>query len=104
MRLAIDDFGTGFSSLSYLRKFPLDALKIDKSFVDDLTTSPEDAVIVASVVNLAHALGLEVVAEGVEDENQLAALEATACDLFQGFLFSAALGPSEFADMATATS
>ena len=104
VRLAIDDFGTGFSSLSYLRKFPLDALKIDKSFVDDLTTSPEDAVIVASVVNLAHALGLEVVAEGVEDENQLAALEATACDLFQGFLFSAALGPSEFADMATATS
>ncbi|MGO9559259.1 MAG: putative bifunctional diguanylate cyclase/phosphodiesterase [Acidimicrobiales bacterium] len=102
VRLAIDDFGTGFSSLSYLRKFPLDCLKIDKSFVDDLTTSPEDAVIVASVVSLAHALGLEVVAEGVEDENQLAALEATACDMFQGFLYSPALEPAEFVERATA--
>jgi diguanylate cyclase (GGDEF)-like protein len=104
VRLAIDDFGAGFSSLSYLRKFPLDCLKIDKSFVDDLTTSPEDAVIVASVVNLAHALGLEVVAEGVEDENQLAALEATACDMFQGFLYSAALEPGEFVERAMAES
>jgi diguanylate cyclase (GGDEF)-like protein len=102
VRLAIDDFGTGFSSLSYLKRFPLDSLKIDKSFVDDITTSPEDAVIVASVVNLAHALGLEVVAEGVEDENQLAALEATACDLFQGFLCAPALGPSEFVERAVA--
>jgi diguanylate cyclase (GGDEF)-like protein len=104
VRLAIDDFGTGFSSLSYLRKFPLDALKIDKSFVEDLTTSPEDAVIVASVVNLAHALGLEVVAEGVEDENQLAALEATGCDLFQGFLYSPALEISEFEERVAADS
>ncbi len=101
VKLAIDDFGTGFSSLSYLRKFPLDALKIDKSFVDDLTTSAEDAVIVASIVNLAHALGLEVIAEGVEDENQLAALEATACDYFQGFLYSPALGPAEFVERAS---
>lgn len=104
VRLAVDDFGTGFSSLSYLRKFPLDALKIDKSFVEDLTTSAEDAVIVASIVNLAHALGLEVVAEGVEDENQLAALEATGCDLFQGFLYSPALEMSEFEERAAADS
>lgn len=97
VRLAIDDFGTGFSSLSYLRKFPLDALKIDKSFVDDLTTSPEDALIVASVVNLAHALGLEVIAEGVESENQLAALRATSCDLFQGFLYAPALDTAALA-------
>ncbi len=102
VRLAIDDFGTGFSSLSYLRRFPLDAIKIDKSFVDELTTSPEDAVIVASVVNLAHALGLEVVAEGVESENQLAALEATACDMYQGFLCAPALGPAEFIERAVA--
>ncbi|HLI44432.1 MAG TPA: bifunctional diguanylate cyclase/phosphodiesterase [Acidimicrobiales bacterium] len=98
VRLAVDDFGTGFSSLSYLRKFPLDGLKIDKSFIDELTTSPEDAVIVASVVDLAHALGLEVVAEGVEEENQIPALEATGCDMFQGWLYSPPVGPSEFVE------
>jgi diguanylate cyclase (GGDEF)-like protein len=102
VRLAIDDFGTGFSSLSYLRKFPLDALKIDKSFVDDITTSPEDAVIVASIVGLAHALGLEVIAEGVETENQLAALAATSCDLFQGFLYAPALTATELVERAVA--
>ena len=95
VRLSVDDFGTGFSSLSYLRRFPLDGLKIDRSFIVELASSPDDAVIVAMIVSLAHALGLEVIAEGVETENQLAALEATGCDQFQGFLTSHALSVSD---------
>jgi len=96
VRLAVDDFGTGFSSLSYLRRFPLDVLKVDKSFVDELVTSQEDSVIVGAVVNLAHTLGLEVVAEGVESSNQLSALESLGCDHYQGFLFSPALPALDF--------
>jgi diguanylate cyclase (GGDEF)-like protein/PAS domain S-box-containing protein len=86
--LAIDDFGTGYSSLSHLQRFPLDILKIDKSFVDELGVDGGGAEIVAAVVNLAHALGLQVIAEGVETERQLDELLRLECDFAQGYLFS----------------
>ena len=86
--LALDDFGTGYSSLSYLQRFPLDIVKVDRMFVEQLGRGTGGDEIVASVVQLAHALGLEVVAEGVETEHQLELLGSLECDLAQGFLFS----------------
>ncbi|WJW76270.1 EAL domain-containing protein [Thiohalobacter sp. IOR34] len=85
VRLAIDDFGTGYSSLSYLKKLPIDSLKIDLSFVRNMLDDDQDAVIVNSTVNLAHNLGLQVVAEGVEDRETLDVLAAIRCDQVQGF-------------------
>jgi len=93
--LAIDDFGTGYSSLSYLQHFPLDLLKVDRSFVAELGISDEADQIVAAVVKLAHALGLQVVAEGVETSEQLELLRSFECDLAQGFLFSQPLPADE---------
>jgi diguanylate cyclase (GGDEF)-like protein/PAS domain S-box-containing protein len=87
IRLAIDDFGTGFSSLAHLRRFPVDVLKIDGTFVAGLGHEPQDASIAAAVISLAHALGLDTVAEGIETEEQLTILRSLGCDLGQGYLF-----------------
>jgi diguanylate cyclase (GGDEF)-like protein/PAS domain S-box-containing protein len=93
--LSLDDFGTGWSSLSYLRRFPLDRIKIDRSFVRDLTTHSSTAAIVHSILGLAHSLGLDCVAEGVETREQLSHLEGELCSEFQGFLFSEAVPAEE---------
>jgi EAL domain-containing protein (putative c-di-GMP-specific phosphodiesterase class I) len=96
IKLAIDDFGTGYSSLSYLKRLPVDLLKIDGSFVDGLGRDPEDRSIVSAVIDLAHTLGLQVVAEGVEIADQLAHLRETGYELAQENYFSKPL-PGEAA-------
>jgi EAL domain-containing protein (putative c-di-GMP-specific phosphodiesterase class I) len=88
IHLSIDDFGTGYSSLSYLRQLPAEELKIDRSFVLDVATSTDARAIVDAVVRLAHALGLKVVAEGVETEQQCEILLQLGCDELQGFMFA----------------
>jgi len=93
--VSIDDFRTGYSGMSYLRRFPIDKLKIDRSFIKDLTTNPDAAAIVQAIISLAHSLRLKVVAEGVETAEQLQQLRALGCDQFQGFYRSAAVRPAE---------
>ncbi len=88
LTLSIDDFGTGYSSLAYLKLFPIRTLKIDRSFVKDIETDPSDADICDVTVLLAHKLGLEVVAEGVETEAQLKFLRSIGCEKIQGYLIS----------------
>jgi diguanylate cyclase (GGDEF)-like protein/PAS domain S-box-containing protein len=97
--LSLDDFGTGYSSLNYLRRFPVDSLKIDRSFIRDVATDPSGASVVTSVIDIAHNLGLTAVAEGVETREQLAYLIGCGCDMFQGFLFSKPLPVEEFRDL-----
>lgn len=93
VRLSIDDFGTGYSSLSYLKRLPLHSLKIDRSFVSDMLQDEQDLIIVRSTINLAHSLGLDVVAEGVEDRATAEALRALDCDFAQGFYYNRPVPP-----------
>jgi diguanylate cyclase (GGDEF)-like protein/PAS domain S-box-containing protein len=97
VKLALDDFGTGYSSLSHLRHFPIDILKIDQSFVHELTTDSDASGIVSAVIGMGKNLGMQVVAEGVESHEQLTCLQQLACPQGQGFYFSEPLGPAEFA-------
>lgn len=95
IRLSIDDFGTGYSSLAALKRFPIHTLKIDKSFVKEVTSSPSDAAIATSIINLAHTLGLTVIAEGIETHPQLDFLLEKGCEIGQGYLFSRPLPAGE---------
>jgi EAL domain-containing protein (putative c-di-GMP-specific phosphodiesterase class I) len=88
VRIAIDDFGTGFSSLGQLRRFPVDVLKVDRSFVQGVEHDAKDAAITANLASLAHALGLVAIAEGVESEGQMVSVRELGCDVAQGFLFA----------------
>ena len=96
VRFAIDDFGTGYSNLAYLRRFPISSIKIDRSFVSDMSHSEHDRAIVSAILSLARELDLSVVAEGVEDEGQLELLVERGCEYIQGWLFAKALPPDEF--------
>ena len=99
VQLAVDDFGTGYSSLNYLAKFPIQYLKIDQSFIRDLTRDPNMASIVSAIIALAHSLRLQVIAEGIETQDQYNYLEKLDCDLFQGYLISVPLPPEQFAEL-----
>ncbi|WP_152593773.1 EAL domain-containing protein [Thalassotalea sp. ND16A] len=96
IHLSLDDFGTGYSSLAYLKKFPLNTLKIDKAFVDDIEISEEGRNMVATIVTIAHNLGMDVVAEGVETESQLTYLKEVNCEQMQGYLYSRPLAEEDF--------
>ena len=96
LQIAIDDFGTGYSSLSYLNRFPIDRLKIDRSFVADIATNEDDRVLVSLVAEMGRKLGLNVIAEGVEDDTQKNLLIGMGCDAIQGFLFGLPVPLDEF--------
>ncbi|HEX8643309.1 MAG TPA: bifunctional diguanylate cyclase/phosphodiesterase [Allosphingosinicella sp.] len=102
LRVAIDDFGTGYSSLAYLKALPLDYLKLDKRFSEDIAGSPRDRVVVRGVIDMARSLGLSVVAEGVETEEQLGLLAQEGCNLYQGFLCSPPVTGADLVEMVSA--
>jgi EAL domain-containing protein (putative c-di-GMP-specific phosphodiesterase class I) len=96
IKIAIDDFGTGYSSLSYPKRFPFDAIKIDKSFIRDIADDRQNAAITIAIIQMAHYMNMTVIAEGVENESELAFLCAHECDEIQGYFFSPALPRAEF--------
>lgn len=98
VRLSVDDFGTGYSALGYLKSYPFDTLKIDKSFVQDVMKEAEDAALVKAIITMAHSLGLKVIAEGVEEREQLTFLENNDCDYAQGYFFSRPIPADDFSN------
>ncbi len=96
VRLSVDDFGTGYSALSYLKSYPFDSLKVDRAFVKDVMTESEDAALVTAIITMAHSLGLSVIAEGVEDTQQLHFLRTKGCDFAQGYFYSRPVPADEF--------
>lgn len=101
--LSIDDFGTGYSALGYLKRYPFDTLKIDRSFVQEVNSNPEDAALANAIIAMAHGLGLKVIAEGVETQDQLSYLRFQGCDFAQGYLFSKPLSREAFSDYLNGT-
>jgi two-component system CheB/CheR fusion protein len=99
IKISIDDFGTGYSSLSYLKKLPIHELKIDRSFVNGIATERDDRSIAIAIIDMSRALGMRVVAEGVETRDQLEVLTEEGCDMIQGFLFYRPLSPEAFAQV-----
>ena len=97
IKLAVDDFGTGYSSLSYLQRFPIDVLKIDQSFVQNIESAKDDGIIVSAIISMGNSLKLKIVAEGVETPSQLAFLKARHCEEGQGYFFSHPLTADQFA-------
>jgi len=99
VRLAVDDFGTGYSSLSYLTRFPIDSLKLDQSFIQDIVTGSDDAIVVSAVISMGKGLRHRVIAEGIETLEQLAFLQANGCDEGQGYYFSRPISAQQFASL-----
>jgi EAL domain-containing protein (putative c-di-GMP-specific phosphodiesterase class I) len=104
LRVAIDDFGTGYCSLAYLQQFPIDALKIDRSFVDGIAKSPEADALIHVFVQLGKTFGIETYAEGIEELSQLRHLQDEDCDYGQGYLFARPMSPAALEDLLTGTS
>ncbi len=101
MKISIDDFGTGYSSLGYLAKLPVHTLKIDRSFVTTMLNNPDTMTLVSTIISLAHSLRLDVVAEGVEQEDQAKVLRLLRCEQMQGYLFSKPLPFEKITEMLT---